>query len=235
MDLIANIAAWILTFVIGLLGNILAHDICASADRNCTKIIHKASRRLASFDCDPVEQEWLADLHERETVREKYRHAFGCFLSAGTMRRQAHAVTVLLNFQIDGVGTIPLSLNTSSKLRHITFAAGRSRFPWIRNTNARLLILYFLLKFIKSVKALGPGKLDRLAKELKQYKTWGYSARLKRKGLDVDLDAIFRAMILNPKEIPGMLHKFNDILSARSKASPQSTPSVDVNFDKGGK
>jgi hypothetical protein len=234
MDLIASIIAWILTFIVGLIGNILAHDICASADRACAKIIHKASRRLASFDCDPVEQEWLADLYERETVREKYQHAVGCLLSAGKMRRQAQAVTVLMNFQIDGVGTVPLSLNTSSKLRHITFAAARSRFAWIRNTNARLLILYFLLKFTKTVKTLGPGKLERLAKELKQYKTWGYSARLKRKGLDVDLDVIFRAMILNPREIPGMISKFTEINEARSEASQQSTPSVDVNLDKGG-
>lgn len=95
MDLIASIVASIVTFVAGLLGNILAHDICASADRTCARIIHTASRRLAPFDCEPVEQEWLADLYERATVREKYQHAIGCFLSAGKMRRQAQTVIVL--------------------------------------------------------------------------------------------------------------------------------------------
>jgi hypothetical protein len=83
MDLITNIAASVFAFAAGLLTNILAHDICVSADRVCTKIIRRAARRLAPFDQEPLEVEWLGDLSERETVYEKYRHAVGCYIAAG--------------------------------------------------------------------------------------------------------------------------------------------------------
>ena len=96
MDLIASIISWVLAFCASVLGNILAHDICARTDTACGKIIHRASRRLAAFECIPVEQEWLADLHERETVFEKYRHSIGCFLAAGKMRRQAEVVKLVV-------------------------------------------------------------------------------------------------------------------------------------------
>jgi hypothetical protein len=89
MDLIAQGIGAILAFLVGVVGNIFAHDICASADLICTKIIKRAARRLAAFDQNSTEQEWLADLQERQTVTEKYRHAVGCFLAAPKMRRFA--------------------------------------------------------------------------------------------------------------------------------------------------
>ena len=46
MDLITNIVVSVLTFVAGLLTNFLAHDIRASADRACTKIICGAARAV---------------------------------------------------------------------------------------------------------------------------------------------------------------------------------------------
>jgi len=116
MDLIANIAAWVLAFFASVLGNIWAHDICASADRTCTKIVRGAARRLAPFDQESGEQEWLADLNDRLTVREKYQHAIGCYLVAGKMRRAAIKVTLVLCFHIDAVGDVPLDFNVGSKL-----------------------------------------------------------------------------------------------------------------------
>lgn len=89
MDLIAQVVAAVLTFLASIIGNIFAHDICASADSVCAKIIKAAVARLAAFDQDSTEQEWLADLHEHQTVFEKYRHAVGCFLAAPKMRRCA--------------------------------------------------------------------------------------------------------------------------------------------------
>jgi hypothetical protein len=62
---------------------------CASANSICAKIIKAAAARLALFDQDSSEQEWLADLQEQQTVTEKYRHAVGCFLAAPKMRRYA--------------------------------------------------------------------------------------------------------------------------------------------------
>jgi hypothetical protein len=227
MDLIANSIAWVLAFFASVLGNILAHDICASADRTCTKIIRNAARRLAHFDREPVELEWLADLHDRVTVREKYQHAIGCFLVAGKMRRQATSVTVAMNLQIDGVGSIPLSLNLTSKLTRAFFAAGGSRFHWVRRTNAIIGILYILMKLIRAANTLGPAKLSKLGQEkLKEYKTWGYQARLKRKGLDLDMGNVFRAMVLNPKQIPDILRRVVEALSVEPNHNSQSTPSA---------
>jgi len=89
MDLIAQIIGAVLAFFGSIIGNILAHDVCASANVVCAKIIKAAAARLASFDHHSTEQEWLADLRERETVVEKYRHSIGCFLAAPRMRRCA--------------------------------------------------------------------------------------------------------------------------------------------------
>jgi hypothetical protein len=220
MDLIVNIASWVLAFIASVLGNILAHDICTSADRTCTKIVCAAARRLAPFDRESGEQEWLADLHERETVREKYQHAFGCYLVAGKMRRHAETITVQLRFEIAGVGTVPLSINPSSKLAQLSFAAGNSRFHRIKSANAIILILYIGYKFAKSTQKLGPGKLRKLFESLNDYRNWGYSASLQRKGLDIKLDKLFRAMVLNPDGAPALLRKLTETL----KAAPQSTP-----------
>lgn len=89
MDLIAQVVAAVLSFLAGIVGNIFAHDICASADSVCAKIVKAAAARLAAFDQASTEQEWLADLRDYETVTEKYRHAVGCFLAAPKMRRCA--------------------------------------------------------------------------------------------------------------------------------------------------
>lgn len=95
MDLIAQGIAAALAFFAGIAGNIFAHDICASANTVCTKIIKAASRRLHWFAQSETEQQWLADLHEFETVFEKYRHAIGCFLAAPEMKRAALAPPIV--------------------------------------------------------------------------------------------------------------------------------------------
>jgi hypothetical protein len=89
VDLIARIIAAAVSFVVGIIGNIFAHDICQSADGVCIRIIRAAAYRLAKADRAPVEQEWIAGLLEYETVFEKYRHAVGCYLVAPTMKRRA--------------------------------------------------------------------------------------------------------------------------------------------------
>jgi hypothetical protein len=89
MDLIAQGIGAVLAFFFGIIGNIFAHDICASANSVCAKIVKAAAARLAAFDQDSTEQEWLGDLQEHQTVAEKYRHAIGCFLAAPKMRRCA--------------------------------------------------------------------------------------------------------------------------------------------------
>jgi hypothetical protein len=89
VDLIAQVVAAVLSFLASIIGNIFAHDICASADLVCTKIIKAAATRLARADQAHTEQEWIAGLHEYDTVFQKYRHAVGCYLAAPAMRRCA--------------------------------------------------------------------------------------------------------------------------------------------------
>jgi hypothetical protein len=89
MDLIAQVVAAVLSFLASVIGNIFAHDICATADSVCAKIIKAAALRLASFNQTSTEHEWLVDLHEHRTVFQKYRHAIGCYLVAPKMRRCA--------------------------------------------------------------------------------------------------------------------------------------------------
>jgi hypothetical protein len=57
MDLIAQAVAAVLSFFAAIVGNVFAHDICASADRVCAKIIKAAAARLAAFDQASTEQE----------------------------------------------------------------------------------------------------------------------------------------------------------------------------------
>jgi hypothetical protein len=223
MDFIVSILSSALAFFCSVLGNVLAHDICASADRTCTKIIGSAARRLAPFDRDAGEREWLADLHERLTVYEKYKHAIGCFLVAGKMRRQAQAITIMVSIQIEGVGTIPLSFNMQSPLRRIFSAAATSRFQWVKGYNIIFAVLYLFYKFAKAAKVSCPQTFKKFRDvKLTDYKNWGYEARLKRKGLDIDLGQLFRFLIENPKQTPDVLRKFTEIMTGTNHL--QSTP-----------
>jgi len=221
MDLIANVAAAIIAFCASVLGSIMAHDICVSAERTCAKIIRKAASRLAPFDREAGESEWLADPHDRETVHEKYQHAIGCFLVAGKMRRQARAVTIAISFQVTGVGTIPLALNMSSwVLGPLFFKAMNAKSDTIKKIVVIFGALYLLAKFIRSAnRSLGPGlKLTR--EHLKQYKTWGYGARIKRKGIDLNVGNIFRAMVLQPDRIQEIIKKVSDCLTPLNEPRP---------------
>jgi hypothetical protein len=221
MDIIASIIAPVVAFIAGVLGSIMAYDICVSADRTCTGIIHKAAGRLAAIDRESGEQEWLADLYERETVREKYRHAIGCFLVAGKMRRQAEAITVALSFQITGVGTVPLALKLNSRIVVPLFVKAVGLKPvGFKRVAIIVGILYLLFKFIRSAKtSLPPGfKIKR--EHLTQYKTWGYGVRITRKGLDLDLGNIFRVMVLQPDRIQELIKKISDGLAPLKDLQP---------------
>jgi hypothetical protein len=220
MELIANVISFVLAFFVSVLGNILAHDICVSADRTCGKIIRSAAQRLAPFDRESGELEWLAHLHDCKTVREKYRHAIGCFLVAGQMRRRAQTVLVVMNFQIVGVGTVPLTLNITSRFVGPTFSKlfGVKFIP-IKYAVVTVAVVYLVLKFARSAKSnLTPGL--RITKDhLTQYKSWGYEAHVKSKRVDLNLSDIFRIMVHHPKRIPEILEKMSKIGANNSNSA----------------
>jgi hypothetical protein len=217
MDLMVNIVVSVLTLVASVLTSILAHDICLSANRTCAKIIKRAALRLAPIDQEAVELEWLGDLDERETVWEKYRHALGCYIAAGSMRRRSLTLTIALNFHVTGVGTVPLTIELGPSLLASTFfMAASTRMPrWVRRASIVAFIIYTFGKLLLSAHRIGPGSLKRFLQETNRFKEWGYEAHLGRRGLDLDLSKILRAMVLNPSQIPLITKTLNDALNKK--------------------
>jgi hypothetical protein len=86
---------------------------------------------------------------------------------------------------------------------------------WFRNTSIAIFILYVFARLLLSARRLGPGQLQRFVNEFKQFKTWEYEARIRRKNLDLDLSKIFRAMVLNPKRIPQIVKAISDALNKK--------------------
>ena len=217
MDVITTIVVWVFTLIAELVTTIFAYDICASADFICAKIIHYSARRLAVFDQEAVELEWLGDLSERETVFDKYRHAIGCYVAAGGMRRRALAVAIELKFRVIGVGAVPLTLKLGPPLVvSAFFAATGPRMPrLLSKTLMTAFVVYALAKLLLSVHRLGPGSLHRFLDQLKQYKKWGYQAHVRRKGIDLNVSNTFRAMVIFPKRIPEITEKLCNIFEKK--------------------
>jgi hypothetical protein len=228
MDVIAGIAATVLAFFASVLGSILAYDICVSADRTCAKIIRNASSRLAPRNRESGEMEWLADLHERDTVYEKYRHATGCFLVAGKMRRQAQTVMVAMSFNITGVGTVPVTLRLNSKVVGPLFLkALQSRPSWARKAAIIFAALYLLMKFFMSANASLPSGFKITREHLKRYKSWGYDAHIRGNGFDMPLGGIFRLMVLQPERIQEMIKKVGECLAPLKNLRSAATDTIE--------
>ncbi|MGA3302331.1 MAG: hypothetical protein ABSC72_03480 [Methylovirgula sp.] len=224
MELIVNFVVWTLTLIAALLTNIIAHDICGSADRVCTKIIRSASGRLAPSDTKDVELEWLGDLSERETVTEKYRHAIGCYFAAARMRRQAETLAITISLGVAGVGTVPLNLKLSPSILAFAFfkTAGAKMPRVVRISSISIFVFYVFAKLWLSARRLGPGSSTRFVNEMKRFKDWDYDARITKKGLDADISPLFKAIVLNPNRIAEIFKTWHDafmksIASQRNK------------------
>ena len=212
VDGFTNLVASVVWFGASLLANILAHDICVSADRTCTKIIHQAARRLAPFDQEFGEFEMLGDLSERDTVYDKYRHAIGCYLAAGRMRRRAQTITLAINFRVPGVGAVPLTLKLKPVLMSVIFAAVGEKMPGpFRRASIAGVVLYIFAKLGLSAHRLGPGMLERFVDQFQHYKTWEYECRVMRKGLDLNVGKLLKLLLVAPKRFPAVAEKFIEI------------------------
>jgi hypothetical protein len=211
MDLIANIASFVLTFIAGVLGNIVAHDICATSDARCTKIIRRAAKRLAHFDVAATELEWLADLNERETVREKYRHAIGCYLAAPRMRRQALTVRIAMKFKVNSVGTVPGTITIDPIFgTWLMHAIGKSRF---KKSLLTIVFVYQYGKILVAAHRLGPGSLQRFLNEFKNFKKWDFDVKVGGKGRTLDLSKLAKVYALDQQAGLKFLDRYVEILS----------------------
>lgn len=109
--------AGIFAFAGGVIGNILANDLCVSATDLCAQIIRRAARRIGDEPQQArYEEEWLADLAERETVYAKYRHAIGCYLVSGKIRREARKLTLHVLYVVPHFGKLHVQFNLSSRI-----------------------------------------------------------------------------------------------------------------------
>ena len=221
MDLIINLHVWLATAIAAVLTNILAHDVCVSANRVCGNIIHRAAKHLANFDQEDVETEWLGQLSEHDTVCEKYRHAIGCYIAAPRMRRRAQIITLAMNLRATGVGTVPLTLTLGSGAMFFAFNEGtKTKTPvWVQKSVLVVTMLYIFAKLLFSAHRLGPGSVHNFLQKLKskEFKTWQYEARVTRRGLDLDLSTVFTFMVRNPSQIAPMLKRFTEILAPQQQ------------------
>jgi hypothetical protein len=219
MDVIANIVSVVLTFVAGIIGNIVAHDVCTTADARCAKIIGRAAKRLAPFDIEATELEWLADLAERETVREKYRHAIGCYLAAPRMRRQAQTVTISIKFKVNSVGEVPLRIAIDPIFgTRLLNALGKqsvlSKPLWL------MIGIYQFSKVMVAAHRLGPGRLQRFVKEFANFKKWDFDVKAGRKGLMMDFSKILKLYAIDRQAGIKYLKEYVEILTKPNGVKP---------------
>lgn len=219
MDLITNLLGWLATAIAAVLTNILAHDVCVSANRVCSNIIRRAAKHLAAFDQVDFEAEWLGQLSEHGTVYEKYRHAIGCYIAAPPMRRRAQKITLALNLRATGVGMVPLALTLGGGAMYSAFAVGtKAKIPaWVRKWVIYVTLSYVFSKLLLSARRLGPGSLHKFIQSLKEFKTWQYEARVKTKDLDLDLSNMFTFMVRNPSQVEPLLKRATEILAPQQQ------------------
>jgi hypothetical protein len=61
---------------------------------------------------------------------------------------------------------------------------------------------------------------EKKREHMTQYWTWGYGARIRRKGLNLDLGNIFRIMVLQPDRIQELIKKISDCLALLKDSQP---------------
>lgn len=222
MDLIANILAFICGFAGSIYGNILATDICVTADARCKWIIRHAAARLAHFDREEMEREWLGDLHERDTVQAKYAHAIGCWLAAPKMRRRALTLRIVVQFKVASIGTVHFNLTIDPifGVHLLKMLYGQN---WVSKPLTVSVIIYHLIKVLRAAHQLGPGCLQRFIKEGPNFKKWDLDVRVSQKRFDFDASKLVKLYILDKEKGQEAFKKVAEILNPKSKSEKVST------------
>lgn len=147
----------------------------------------------------------LADLSERETVYEQYKHAVGCYLSAGCIRRQARKVTLHVTYTIPHFGPVEVTFNLSSRIiAPLWFNAIGSNYSFLRSCGWWAGILYFLGRFVVGVKRKHPRQMPQFAKFAttaindKSIASWPFEVRVTKYGKSHDFTDIGRSIAERP-------------------------------------
>lgn len=204
MEYLSSFLAAALAFIGSIIGNVMANDLCVSAPRTCTFIIQHAARRLGKYK-GRYEEEWLAHLAEQETVYEKYRHAIGCYLSVGPIRRQAKKVTLYVEYTIPYYGPVEIAFNLSSQiLAPLWFAAIRSKYRFLRSCGWVVGGLYFGARLVIGVKRKHPTQMAQFVKFAtaaandKSIADWPFEARVTKNGRSMDFTKVGQTIKLYP-------------------------------------
>lgn len=216
MELLTNTIAWILTAVVGpIAATIFAHDILVSCDRVATKIIHRSADRLDKAQRDDAIQEWLADLSERETIIEKYRHAIGCYFAAGKMRRQFRAISLAFSINVTGVGPVPLNLELGPSIGRsaLHFALGKMAPRPVKYVGAVSFLVYITTKFAYSANKTHPGKAAIINSQFKNFRSWRIAAQLKVRSQSLDVSSILNEIVQDPSRADVLLGEMTNIIA----------------------
>jgi hypothetical protein len=125
MELIISALAAVCAFLGSIAAHFIAHDAYFKAPKYARRLIAHAARKLPPLDRARYEEEWLADLHERDGVLAKLRHAFECVLCArklaGTVSHRAPQVVQFVfsrrgDFEKDSVTGEPVETDLSTGL-----------------------------------------------------------------------------------------------------------------------
>ena len=104
-----ELIVWLFAAIGAFLGTVASHSVAHDAYSGCPKyarrLIKRAAGRLPPFERNRYEEEWLADLEEREGVFAKFKHAFDCLLCARTLSSLSRGrAPAYLEFSVPGVG-----------------------------------------------------------------------------------------------------------------------------------
>jgi hypothetical protein len=115
MELILSICAGIGAFFGSIAAHFIAHDAYSRCPKYAQKLIERAVRKLPPFERIRYEEEWLADLNEREGVFAKFKHACECMLCAHKVATTcSHRASGALEVTVQGASseTVKLDLVT---------------------------------------------------------------------------------------------------------------------------
>jgi hypothetical protein len=87
MELVITVCGYVCAFIVAVFAHVVAHDACTESPRYARRILERALRRMPAAERARFEEEWLADLRERNGAIAKFRHATECLLCAGLLGR----------------------------------------------------------------------------------------------------------------------------------------------------
>jgi hypothetical protein len=113
MELITSAFAAVGAFIGTIAAHFIAHDAYSRCPRYARRLVKWAARQLPPFERERYEEEWLADLEERDGAFAKFKHAFECFLCAHKLSTLAKGRTpASIEFVVTGHGRASASFVT---------------------------------------------------------------------------------------------------------------------------